>query len=79
MTNNGPRVLNALDVAKMLRLTDDHDEDADAVRSVHRLVRDCGLRPINGCGKSYKFAEAEVGRWIMDSTEQFENRGAKSS
>ncbi len=79
MNNGSPKVLSALEVAKMLRLTDDHDEEADAVRAVGRLVREKGLRPISGCGKSHKFAEAEVGRWIMDSTEQFESRGGKSS
>ena len=81
MTNNGsPKVLTALDVAELLRLTDDHkDAPEDAVASVHRLVREKGLRPISGCGKSYRFAPAELDRWIMDSTKAFENRSAKSS
>ena len=78
MNNGSPKVLTALDVANLLRLTGDGEEDADAVRAVHRLVREHGLRPINGF-KSYRFAEAEIERWIMDSTEQFENKSGKSS
>lgn len=76
--DNGPiRVLTALEVAKALRLDEDRGAEADAVAAVHRLVRECGLRPIKGCGKSYKFAEPEVDRWLMAATEAFGEKGDK--
>ncbi len=71
-------VLTALEVAKALRLIEDHTAEGDAVAAVHRLVRECGLRPIRGCGKTYKFAGPEVDRWVMASTEEFEPKGSKS-
>ena len=71
------KILTSLEVAELLKLTGNGEEDADAVRAVHRLVREHGLRPINGF-KSYRFAEAEIERWILASTEQFENGGTKS-
>lgn len=77
--DNGPiRVLTAVEVAKALRLIEDHTAEGDAVAAVQRLVRECGLRPIKGCGKSYKFAEPEIARWVMASTEEFEPKGSKA-
>ena len=71
-------VLTALDVAVLLRLTEDYERKEDAAEGVLRLVREHGLRPISGCGRSYKFSEAEVSRWVATATEAFELKGKKS-
>ena len=71
------KILTSLEVAELLKLTGDYEREEDAAEAVLRLVREHGLRPIKGCGRSYKFSEAEVGRWVTSATEQFEMRSRK--
>lgn len=73
------KVLTAAEVAEQLRLGEDHAEAGDAAAAVRRLVRECGLKPIRGCGRSYKFAQPELNRWIMAETEAFGEKGDKDS
>ena len=72
------RVLTALEVAEQLRLTEDYEEKEAAAEAVLRLVREHGLRPIKGCGRSYKFSSAELSRWVATATAGFELKGRKS-
>ena len=79
MTPNGsPKILTALDVAMLLRLDKDYEREEDSAEAVLRLVREHGLRPIKGCGRSYKFSEVEVVRWVGIATEAFRLKGRKS-
>ena len=78
MTPNGsPRILTALDVALLLRLDKDYEREEDAAEAVSRLVREHGLRPIKGCGRSYKYSEAELVRWVATATEAFHLKSKK--
>ncbi len=78
MTPNGsPKILTSLDVAVLLKLTEDYEREEDAAEAVLRLVREHGLRPIKGCGRSYKFSEVEVVRWVGIATEAFQLKGKK--
>lgn len=66
-------VLTATEVAVCLRLCEpDADPDAvnKAVRSVHKLVRDGKLRPIQP-GREYAFVLSEVERYVVTETEAF--------
>ena len=70
-------VLTGAEVAIYLRLCesdDDPDTVAKAVRSVHKLVRDGKLRPIQP-GREYAFSRAEIARYVHDETEAFEPQG----
>ena len=58
-------VLSVLEAAQRLGLTEDHDDPGAAADAVLRLVREKGLRPIPGLGKSYKFTVAELQRWVQ--------------
>lgn len=64
-------VLTNEEAVRFLRLDHDYPEPADAVKALHRLVRDGRLRPLR-CGKSYKFAVAELERYVTDETSAFE-------
>ena len=57
-------VLTNEEAVEFLRLDTDFDEPGDAVRALHRLVRQDKLRPLR-CGKSYKFTLAELERFIV--------------
>lgn len=57
-------VLTNEEAVAFLRLDTDFDEAGDAVRALHRLVRQDKLRPLR-CGKSYKFTLAELERFIV--------------
>ncbi|MCH8344700.1 MAG: helix-turn-helix domain-containing protein [Planctomycetes bacterium] len=57
-------VLTNEEAVRFLRLDTDFDEPGDAVRALHRLVRQDKLRPLR-CGKSYKFTLAELERFII--------------
>jgi hypothetical protein len=70
-----PEVLTSADAARYLRLDDDHAEIADAVAALHRIVRTGHLRPVKGCGKSHKFALAELRRYVAAATTGIEERG----
>ena len=66
-------VLTATEVAVCLRLCgpdDEPDDVAKAIRSVHKLVRDGKLRPIQP-GKEYAFVLFEVERYVLAATEAF--------
>lgn len=63
-----PVLLTNAEAARFLRLDDDHAEVADAIRALHALVRAGRLHPIRNCGRSYKFARAELERFIRDET-----------
>lgn len=71
-------VLTNEEAARFLRLDEDYSEMADAVRALHRLVRDGRLRPLR-CGKSYKFAVAELERYVADETAAFEPTKRRAS
>ena len=58
-------VLTNEEAARFLRLDSDYPEPADAVKALHRLVRQGKLRPLQ-CGKTYKFTLAELERFIRD-------------
>ncbi len=72
------KILTSLEVAELLKLTGDYEREEDAAEAVLRLVREHGLRPIKGCGRSYKFSEVEVARWVGIATEAFRMKGRKS-
>ena len=77
MTSNGspPRVLTSIEAAERLRLTTDYDEEGDAVRALHRLVRLGKLKPLR-CGKSYKFLDVELDRYAVEETDAFKPKRA---
>ena len=56
-------VLTNEEAVRFLRLDEDYTQMADAIRALHRLVREGGLRPLR-VGKSYKFTMAELERFI---------------
>ena len=56
-------VLTNEEAVRFLRLDTDYNETADAIRALHRLVRQGKLRPLQ-CGKTYKFTLAELERFI---------------
>lgn len=56
-------VLTNEEAVRFLRLDHDYPESADAVKALHRLVRQGKLRPLQ-CGKTYKFTLAELERFI---------------
>ena len=67
-------VLTALEVAIYVRLVEPEATEGDrqsAIRSVHRLVQDGKLRPIQP-GRQYAFWRDEVDRYIREETEAFE-------
>ncbi len=72
------KILTSLEVAELLKLTGDYEREEDAAEAVLRLVREHGLRPIKGCGRSYKYSEAELVRWVATATEAFQLKGKKS-
>lgn len=62
-------LLTAAEAVRYLRLDADYDGDmAGATRALHKLVRDGRLRPIRGCGKSYKYPLHELRRFITSET-----------
>ena len=66
-------VLTSLEVAAYLRLCEPDatpDQAESAIRSVHRLVRQGDLRPIQP-GKEYVFWRDEVDAYIRRATEAF--------
>ena len=71
-------VLTNDEAARFLRLDDDYSEMADAIRALHRLVREGKLKPLR-CGKSYKFAIAELERYVADETSAFEPTKRRAS
>ena len=71
-------VLTNEEAARFLRLDEDYSEMADAVRALHRLVRQRKLSPLR-CGKSYKFAVAELERYVADETSAFEPTKRRAS
>ena len=71
-------VLTNEEAVRFLRLDDDYSEMTDAVRALHRLVRDGRLRPLR-CGKRYKFAVAELERYVADETSAFEPTKRRAS
>jgi hypothetical protein len=56
------------EAVRYLRLDTDHQDMGTAVRALHRLVREKRLRPVE-CGKQYKYALAELNRFIVAETE----------
>lgn len=56
-------VLTNEEAVRFLRLDSDYPEPADAVKALHRLVREGGLKPLR-VGKTYKFTLAELTRFI---------------
>lgn len=71
-------VLTNEEAVRFLRLDADYDELADAVKALHRLVRDGRLRPLR-CGKSYKFTVDELQRYVADETAAFEPTKRRAS
>ena len=57
-------VLTNQEAVEFLRLDTDFDEPGDSIRALHRLVRQGKLRPLR-CGRSYKFTQAELERFIV--------------
>ncbi len=55
-------ILTNEDACRYLRLDEDHPNMAEAVRALHRLVRDRRLRPLR-YARSYKFTVAELERF----------------
>ena len=53
-----------------LRLDADYPEPVDAVRALHRLVREGKIRPLR-CGKTYKFTVGELRRYAELETARF--------
>ncbi len=51
------------EAVRFLRLDEDYSQMADAIRALHRLVREGGLKPLR-VGKSYKFTLAELERFV---------------
>ncbi len=51
------------EAVRFVRLDQGYSEPYDAIRALHRLVRQGKLRPLR-CGKSYKFTVAELERFI---------------
>lgn len=71
--NDHSPLLTNPEAAVYLRLCepdDEPDEVAKAVRSVHKLVRDGKLRPVQP-GQAYTFARAELDRYIEAATSEF--------
>lgn len=64
-------ILTNEEAVEFLRLSEDYSAIADAIRSLHRLVRLELVRPIRGCGKTYKFTVAELERYAATQTESF--------
>ena len=67
-------LLTGAEAAVYLRLCEpdaEPDEVSKAVRAVHRLVRDGKLRPVQP-GREYLFALAELARYVVTETENFE-------
>lgn len=56
-------VLTNEEAVRYLRLDVDHPHLDDAIRALHRLVRERGLRPLR-YGITYKFLVAELDRFI---------------
>ena len=71
-------VLTNEEAVRFLRLDSDYNELADAVKALHRLVRDGRLMLLR-CGKSYKFAVAELERYVADETSAFEPTKRRAS
>ncbi len=71
-------VLTNEEAVRFLRLDSDYNELDDAVKALHRLVRDGRLRLLR-CGKSYKFAVAELERYVADETSAFEPSKRRAS
>lgn len=71
-------VLTNEEAARFLRLDEDYSEMADAIRALHRLVREGKLKPLR-CGKSYKFAVAELERYVTNETSAFEPTKRRAS
>jgi hypothetical protein len=64
-----PPVLTNEDAVRFLRLDEDHPNMGEAVRALHRLVRDRRLRPLR-YAKSYKFTLDELARFIAAEQER---------
>lgn len=72
-------LLTGRETAIYLRLVgpdDDPDDVAKGVRTVHKLVRDGKLRPIQP-GREYAFARVELDRYIRDETAAFDPQGVR--
>ena len=55
------------EAVKFLRIDEDYPDDmANAIKALHRLVQAGRIRPITGCGKTYKFAIAELERFARE-------------
>lgn len=67
-------VMTSLEVAAYLRLCEPDaapDQAQSAIRSVHRLVQQGKLRPIQP-GREYVFWREEVDRYVREETGSFE-------
>ncbi len=60
-------VLTNLEAAGWLRLDEDHDAEVDRIRALYRLVREHGLRPVQGL-KPYRFTVTELERFACHQT-----------
>lgn len=60
-------ILTAAEAAHWLRLDEDHTEVSDAVKALHRLVRQGRLTPLR-CGRSFKFTLIELNRFAIAET-----------
>ena len=67
------------EAVRFLRLDTDYPHDmAAAIRALHRLVRKRKLRPVQ-CGTTYKFAVAELERYIAAAIEEFSSKAVNKS
>ncbi len=70
-----PTLMTAEEAAIYLRLSDGGRDVADALTSLHYLVREGRIRPCR-VGRANRYARAELDRFIQEQTERYGRESA---